>query len=989
MRRLLTIFFAIFSSLVAWGQSATVSGRVFDAESKEGVVGAVIEVTMPSDTLYRRHYTTGYGGYFKTPPMRVGKYKMLITFLGYTDYTREFEVKGMPLDLGDMAMAQSAIEVAVVVKEVVAPRAKIDGDTVRYNASQFKVTTDAELETLLRKMPGISITNGKIEAQGERVRQIYVDNKEFFGGNVQQVLQSIPAQAVESIEVYNRLSEVSQITGIDDGEGGKVINIVTRGSMSHSEFGKVHGAGGYGADRTPEKGFMSTMNAKMYDHNKGRYSAGGSVNIFRDDMRFSVLALANNLNKQNLSDEGISMSGSTNRSNASSQFSVNRQSGIATAEMLAFNYTDRWGKRKRARFEGTAFFNHSNTRNDYVIDRWYNAPAKPDTIHYDQFSAPENLTLRLRGRLEWKIAKRQRLYLNPAYTYSQNSSINGCDSTSLRLGPSGARFYPSYNDGGGRSHSASIYAQYYYKFLRQGRMFLLTATLSHYDAKDSRDYASTSYAPNTAADKIKWAYSRRPSTNNNSTFRIQPIYRDRIGSYVTLNIYYNFQYQLRNRELFYYDTDHTYEIKDPEAYRKKTSSSYEGVYLFHEAAAGMRYGKGRSWFSLNLQYRNTMLSTTNKWAKEAGDEDHTIKRTYDNFLYNTTLHVAINKGNTLRASASSRMRIPGLWSLNDMWNVGNTSYLSVGNPDLKPSQEYNFLVRYTNLSSKLGTTFMVMGKAMHLSDYMGSKIVYSPGRFKIDGTNYTPIQLTQQVNLDGYWTYEGRMSLGLPFKAIRSNINIELGANYSDIPTEIINMDNVKSTDELFDDDMRFIARGDKVMMHNTNAYAQFTLGSNISENVDFTVTWRGTYSHNTSTLDILDNNYFMHYARANVKAVLPLGFTITSSVNFTHFISFTNKFNDNFTLWNISVGKKVLNNLGEVELCVNDVLNQNTSFGRYVWASYSQLRYNSVLGRTYLVKFTYNIRNLGGQSRRRKSLDVPYDRLADVQSKLNSILKF
>ena len=100
----------------------------------------------------------------------------------------------------------------------------------------------------------------------------------------------------------------------------------------------------------------------------------------------------------------------------------------------------------------------------------------------------------------------------------------------------------------------------------------------------------------------------------------------------------------------------------------------------------------------------------------------------------------------------------------------------------------------------------------------------------------------------------------------------------------------------------------------------------------------------------------------------------------------FTNNLNDYFTLWNISVGKKVLNNLGEVELCVDDVLNQNSSFGRSVMASYSQLRYNMVLGRTFMVRFTYNLRDLGGQKRRLKSIDYPQDPLDDVQSKLNAL---
>ena len=252
MRRLLTLSLLLFSCFVVWGQTAVVSGRFFDVDTKEGVAGAIIEVTSLKDSLFRRHITTGHGGYFKTSPLPRGEYKLLSTFIGYQDYERTFKVDALPVNLGDMMMKQMAISVGLVVKEVVVPRATIMGDTLKYSASQFKVTADAELETLLKKLPGISINNGKIEAQGEVVRQIYVDNKEFFGGNLQQVLQSIPAQAVESIEVYNRMSEASQITGVDDGDGGKVINIITKGSLSHSEFGKMHASGGLGYSRTPE-----------------------------------------------------------------------------------------------------------------------------------------------------------------------------------------------------------------------------------------------------------------------------------------------------------------------------------------------------------------------------------------------------------------------------------------------------------------------------------------------------------------------------------------------------------------------------------------------------------------------------------------------------------------------------------------------------------------------------------------------------------------
>lgn len=991
MRRLLILCVVLISSFVAWGQSATVSGRFFDAETKEGIAGAIIEVVSQKDSLYRRHTTTGYGGYFKTSPLPRGEYKLSFTFLGYQEFTRNFKIETLPINIGDMPVAQAAIDVGVVVKEIVVPRAQIMGDTLRYQATQFKVTADAELESLLRKMPGISINNGRVEAQGEVVRQIYVDGKEFFGGSIQQALQSIPAQAVESIEVYNRMSEVSQVTGVDDGNGGKVINIITKSSLSRSEFGKMHASGGVGNDRMPKPAYMGGYNDVL----KGKYSVGGSMNIFREDMRIAIMALANNLNRKNLSDEGISMSGSTNRSRGSSSFSVNSQSGVTATEIFAVNYADRWGKRKRAKFDGNITFNHSDAKNQFTVDRWYNPPSKIDTIHYDQYANPNKLDLRLRGRLTWKVAKRQSLYLNPTYRFQDNFSINQQDTTTMRLpgSESGVRYYPSHNEGRSRSHNAGLSGHYSYRFLRQGRALVLAASASHYQSESWRNYKS--YSGSQAVDALrKYSYSHNDTESNTTTFNVHPTYRDKIGRRTVINLSYNFQYQMREREVMNYSTDDTYELLQ-EKLKPKSSSSYEGLYIFHEASAGVRYGRGKNWFSINLKYRNTMLSNINLWS----DDKKPLARTYNNFLYNITFNLSAKRKHSMRMAFNSKMRVPGMWSLTEMYDANNSSYISVGNPNLKPAQEHSGFIRYTNVSPRFGTTFMVMAKAMHVTNFVGSKIAYEPGKIKLldyikpDGSphyaTYNPLQLSQQVNLDGYWSYEFRTSLGLPLKYIHSNVNFVLGATYSDIPTEIIDMEYLNANNiPVIDEDGKFSVRGDRVMMHNTNAYAQVTLGSNISENVDFTITWRGQYSYNSSSFAMADNQYFMHYLRGNIKAVLPLGFTITSSVNFTNFIAFTNNFNDHFTLWNISVGKKVLNSLGEVELCVNDVLNQNASFSRYVIANYSQLRYNSVIGRTYLVRFTYNLRNLGGQKRRMKMFEGPQDPLGDIQSKLDA-LKF
>ena len=267
------------SAVVSYAQqSPYVYGRLVDSESLEGVVGAVFEVTETHGSAEKRYQTSEYGGNFRIPVRDGVDYSCKITYVGYEERTIDFRGSYVPKNLGTLEMKPSTIGIDAVVKEVVSTRTVMLGDTLRYNADAFKVATDAEVEALLRKMPGITISEGRIEAHGEEVKQIYVDGVEFFGGNIQNVLQTIPAQAVEHIEVYNRLSEAAQITGVDDGEGGKVINIVTRQSLSHSSFGKVHAGYGYEPTASPR---ISP---------KHKYTAGGSVNIFNGDARVTLMS---------------------------------------------------------------------------------------------------------------------------------------------------------------------------------------------------------------------------------------------------------------------------------------------------------------------------------------------------------------------------------------------------------------------------------------------------------------------------------------------------------------------------------------------------------------------------------------------------------------------------------------------------------------------------------------------------------------------------
>ena len=129
-----------------------------------------------------------------------------------------------------------------------------------------------------------------------------------------------------------------------------------------------------------------------------------------------------------------------------------------------------------------------------------------------------------------------------------------------------------------------------------------------------------------------------------------------------------------------------------------------------------------------------------------------------------------------------------------------------------------------------------------------------------------------------------------------------------------------------------------------------------------------GTYNESTNSYDgdRTKNRYFNHTAQADMKFVLPLGFTITASAAYSQYVGFTNAYDESYILCNAYIGKKVFRNRrGEISFGVNDIFNQNRAFARSVGSGWTQNATNSVIGRYYMVQFTYNLRRFGKKGSR------------------------
>ena len=146
------------------------------------------------------------------------------------------------------------LEAAVHSEKMV--RSSQKGDTLVLNANAFQTMQGADSESLLSKMPGISVTDSGVEAAGKDVRRILLDGQEFFGEDALSALRTIPADLVKQVEVINRLSDNAQLTGVDDGEGYTAINIVTKRKRGDSVLnGRLYGSLG-----APRKSYITGGN---------------------------------------------------------------------------------------------------------------------------------------------------------------------------------------------------------------------------------------------------------------------------------------------------------------------------------------------------------------------------------------------------------------------------------------------------------------------------------------------------------------------------------------------------------------------------------------------------------------------------------------------------------------------------------------------------------------------------------------------------------
>ena len=929
MRLLFLTVLAFLLTLSAFAQSV-VRGKVLDGRDQSPLIGANAVLVHLPDSV-RTGTATGPDGGFQLDNVAPGRYLFVASYLGYQDQRQPLTVPtgGVPVTLPPVALAAGgvALKTVVVTGQEVAVVQR--GDTTSLNAKAFKTNPDATAGDLIGKMPGIAVdAAGRTQAQGEPVQQVLVDGKPFFGTDPDAVLKNLPADAVDRVEIFDQQSEQSRFSGFSDGNTQKTLNIITKPAFRNGQFGRaVAGAG------------------------PSRYRTSLNLNDFHGDRRMTVLAQSNNVNEQNFgTDDLLGVIGNSARGGGGGRggrgggggggsnpgdFLVSQNGGLSRTTAAGLNYSNSWDK--KTELTGSYFFNRTaNTLNSSTL-RQYVLPGQTNTTYRENaLSGSTNTNHRANFRLEQKLDSATSVLFRPRLSWQQNDASQTLTGLTARAGLAQSQLTTLYNANNQAANPAGDLLLRRKVGQRAGR----TLSLSLNGAYNARSGTSRLNTSSTGGGSTGTSLNQQSQlTQHSGTVAGNLAYTEPLGERAQLQANYALRYAPNNsdKRTFNFDSgDQQYSRLDT-----ALSNVFSNYYLTQGGGLSYRY---------NTRTFQASVGADAQVARLRGDQTFPrpgpVDYTFWNVLPQVNLRWRLDRSHNLRAYYRTSTNPPSINQLQAVVNNANPLQLTIGNPALRQEYSHNLVARYSGARADKNSNFFALLAGSFTQNPLADRTLVAirdtavvpagtdrPVRLPAGG------QLTQATNLQRQYTLRALVNYGQPLAVIKSNISASLGATFSQNPGLVNDALNYARTPALT---------------------GGLTLSSNISPQLDFTLSSNSTQSYVRNTLSKqLDNAYFNQLTRLKFSWIVGPGISLQTDVAHQLYRGLSAAYNQNYVLWNASIGKKLFpGQRGEIKLYAFDILKQNRAIQRNVSVAYYEDVQTTVLQRYLMLLFTYNIRS-------------------------------
>lgn len=811
------------------------SGRVIDDEMREPMPGTTVMLLNAKDSAKVAAAVTDVNGKFTLPSQKTGDYILKISFVGYAPIMKNMSLtkSSRGMDLGTFALLDDAKLLKDAVVTAALAQVEVKGDTFQYNADAFKTTEGSSIEELVRLIPGAEVgQDGNITINGKTVSRVLVKGKEFFGNDKDISMKNLPAKMVDKIKAYDRKSDYTRITGIDDGNEETVLDLSFKRSMSDGWVINIDlGAGNARQDEIPGE-------TNPIKFPKPLYTGNLNVNRFTDNLQFNVIASRNNTNGGSGRWGGFSGG-----------------SGVTTTTMVGANLTWFNGKEQftPGYFEagGNVRFNSRESENMSVgnSEKFVTEINKfPSFTNNRNWSKNNNYNLNADLRMQWMPDSFTTITIRPSFTHSESDGKSSNVSVTFDADPyekmanpleiktkGGKEIYAFADDdifagdeirvnsnqsqsrSEGTTNSGNASLQLNRRLAKPGRN--ITADLSgNFSNSDNENYnwSVIKYYKSGMADRVQDRYTPSPSKSWNATGRLS--YTEPLNDYLNLQMSYQYQRRFTDNDRSMYNLEkligQSLSAQGVQEYNATMMTEdilrgiFEGGLAAGESLDNMMQlaGYGADWQqftrdAFNSQYAtykennhnaNLLLRYTNIF--ENGQElrasagatfqpqnthmdyaknklDTTVTRTTYNWSPRIDARWKINNVSQLRMSYNGRMSQPSMTQLMEVTDDSNPLSVNTGNAGLRSSWANNVSLDYNGYYQERQMSWTFRGSYNNTRNNISTASVYDP----TTGARYS-----RPENIDGNWgaSAGGYFSTALGYNKFW-NFSNNLNVNYN------------------------------------------------------------------------------------------------------------------------------------------------------------------------------------------------------------------
>lgn len=912
----------------------TISGNVHDAELKEPMVQATVQLFWAKDSSFVGGTVTDLRGNFAVEAPSNGIFRVKISSIGFQPIQREVTIRrNQSVDMGQLMMATDAVLLKEAVVTGRAAQVVVKKDTLVYNPEAYRTPEGSPIEELIKRIPGAEVDeDGNITINGKTVKKILVDGKEFMLGDVETALKNIPVEIIQNMKFYDQQSDQARITGIEDGNKETVIDFTIKKGMN--------------------RGYMTNLD--LAGGTEHRYASRGMASSFTDKTRFVLMGNFNNKDEN---------AGWWNRRGLNANKMLGTNFNYDDGEKLKADASVRWNHRdgdNQSENASENFYSQTNrtfsnsfSRSLSRSNNWngnIRVEWKPDTL--------TNLLLRANG----SMGTNDGLSTSMSATYDDDPYLYVADP----LGMVHDTTSPLYSHLVNHNHRASLsygenknawaMLQFYRRLNPRGRNITLRVEGSMGDS-DNRNVSNNEVALHRVDSSYYTArYNTTPSDNKG--YVLSALYSEPLWKGAHLQFNYELRYNQNKSDRQTYDFSHL-----PTNPFSDIAPSYRDwdpwIGRFDQAALDTLLDKNLSRFSEYKNYTHNIRVTLRHWQEEY---DYNIgvlvQPQHSNFvqdyrgIYVDTIrdvtnitptidfHYKFSDQQNIYVHYRGDTRQPDITQLLEIRDDSNPLYITSGNSGLKPQFTNSLNIYYNNYIQKYKRSIVLYGNYRHIRNSISNMVTYNP---ETGGSESRP------ENINGNWNADG-------------------GFNFS---TAIDSMGhwNVGSDTRLrYNNYVSYVSQGMSGSVKNTTKSTNVTQRLNASFRNDWlevTLDGNVNYQHSRNELQPsadLDTWRFSYGGQMMVR--LPIGLEISTNIHENSRRGYNDpSSNTNELIWNGQISKSFLKSKTlVVALNFYDILGQQSNYDRWVNATgRSDTRYNSINSYAML-HVRYRLNMFGGK---------------------------